>query len=324
MKTVVQLRSKAFDPEVEALVGTQASAAQAAVKVAGNVTVYKPNGDLLLVLLKGALSEAAADAAYPFLHWLRKYKSFNRGNYAAGAVAGFDGDNREKVSNDGSSRYRPIKRDGSLSNTTYARPVRSAVVGNMDRYPRIPYCRQCALSAEKPEAWGACLPLIQEAGRLFRQEVTTRFAAQLDMAKKTHPAYVIPGTPFTTLTVNNTVAGGYHRDAGDFKPGFGVMSVLRRGSYRGCELVVPAYGVSVDLEDRDLVLFDVHELHGNTPFYDAVGPEGEPEKGGHERISIVFYYRQKMHECLSPAEELEHAKARGNLIREPEDQGEPS
>lgn len=146
--------------------------------------------------------------------------------------------------------------------------------------------------------------MIQETARVFEQHAPERYAKQLEAAKRTHPAYVIPETPFTTLTVNNCVSGGYHTDAGDYEPGFGCIAVFRRGSYRGCLLGFPAYGVAVDLKDRDVLLFDPHEVHGNTPFEDTVGFEGEDW----ERISIVFYFREKMLECLSPAEELERAK----------------
>jgi hypothetical protein len=70
------------------------------------------------------------------------------------------------------------------------------------------------------------------------------------------------------------------------------------------------------MRERDLLLFDVHEVHGNTPLV-GEGPECEPENGGHERISVIYYFREKMTDCLSPAEELERAKnLRGSLSAE--------
>ena len=69
----------------------------------------------------------------------------------------------------------------------------------------------------------------------------------VEQARRLHPAWVIPGTPFTTATVNNTYAGAIHTDAGDLKAGFGVLVVLREGHYEGCETVFPEYGVGVDL-----------------------------------------------------------------------------
>ena len=149
----------------------------------------------------------------------------------------------------------------------------------------------------------------------FQQALPRRYAAQEAAARATHPAYVIPGTPFTTLTVNNTIASAYHYDKGDYAPGFGCILVLRRGAYSGGELVLPAYRVGADLQDRDLLLFDVHELHGNLPLV-GEGPPMLPEQGGYERISVVFYFRANMVECLPPEQELERAKlARGGLDR---------
>lgn len=290
----LQLRSRLPDAAVEALVGSQARPEHVTFRLERDATLFKPDGARLLTLRRGAISEDAAARAYPFLHALRRHSTRNRGAYS------------------GMGSKKPFLRaDGALSKTSQtAEGIPSVVVGFMDRYPRMPFCRECALSARDPEAWGECLPMIQEVAALFEREIPDRARAQLDAAKATHPAYVIPRTPFTTLTVNNTFAGGYHRDAGDFKPGFGVMAVFRRGHYDGGDLVLPAFGVGVDLADRDVIFFDVHEAHGNVPLVRTGGGGGVDEG---ERISVVFYFREKMTECLSPAEELSRAKARGAL-----------
>jgi hypothetical protein len=288
----LQLRSRADKAAVNAAVGRRASAADYGVLLTGrlvDVTVFKPNGMRLLTVLRGAISEEAADKAYPWLHSLKRHVTRNRGVFS------------------GAPRFFRVKKNGERSNKSETLPIRSCVVGHFDRYPpRFPYCNTSPIIVNDPTGWETFKPMAQEAGRLLAQHVPDRFAAQAAQAAKTHPAYVVHDSPFTTMTVNNTHAGGYHRDGGDLKEGFGVMAVLRRGSYKGCHLVVPAYGVGVDLGDRDLILFDVHEVHGNTPFEDAVAPEASPE--GHERISIVFYYRERMVECLEPSEELARAQ----------------
>lgn len=296
---IIQLRSRAPAAQVDALIGTQAKPAHAAVWLTQNADVYKPDGQPLLFLRKAAISPAAYEGARPFFETQRQAKSENRGAYTGGRVR------------------RALREDGSLSNTTRAYTsdgkiayARSSVAGAMDRYPRIPFCRQSAVTLSDPHNWQACFPFIQEAAHVLQQAVPARYAAQLAVAKQTHPAYVIPGTPFTTVTINNTYAGSYHRDKGDYAKGFGCMAVFRRGAYAGCELVIPAYGIGVDLQDRDVVLFDVHELHGNTAFRDAVG---EPIVD-HERVSVVLYYRERMADCLAPEQELLRAKAvRGRI-----------
>jgi hypothetical protein len=281
---------------VKAVIGRRARAADYGMLLTGDldVTVFKPDGTRLLTVLRKAISEETANGAYPFLHSLKKHVTKNRGVFS------------------GEPRFFRVKKDGTKGHTSETLPIRSCVIGFFDRYPRYPYCGTSPIIVNNHEGWDKVKPLAQEAGKLLAEHVPGRFKAQMDACAKTHPAYVIPESPFTTMTVNNTYAGGYHKDGGDLHAGFGVMAVLRRGSYRGCNLVVPAYGVGVDLGDRDLILFDVHEVHGNTPFEDAVGEEADP--AGHERISVVCYYRERMVECLSPAEELARAQhLRGNI-----------
>lgn len=296
-----------------ALLGQHAKADHSAVALAGEATIYKPDGKRLLVLRRGAITSAALEAAWDFMYGCRHIETSNRALYA-----GNIGDRvPERFKARGKDSYivrgsiiRFRKKDGSLSQTNYALPVRSAVAGSIDRYPRMPFCRHTEIVTKRAEEWGRCLPFIQEVAEVLRQSVPDRYAAQLQVARETHPAWVLPGTPFTTVTVNNTVAGAYHYDKGDFKPGFGVMVVFRRGQYRGGDLVFPEYGVSADLQHGDVILFDSHELHGNVPFFETEGVENEDWI----RISMVFYFRQKMRECLAPAAEIARArKLRGAL-----------
>jgi hypothetical protein len=291
----LQLRGSADDKAVQSRIGSNATYNDFSVLLTNDGEIYKANGERLLSIVRAGVSEESAQAAYPFLHGLRSQKTTNRGAFSA------------------QPRWLRKRQDGVISNTNMAEAVRSSVVGYFDRYPRIPYCRETSLTSKNPKEWGACLPLFQEIAKLFEQQVPNRYKAQLEAATKTHPAYVIPKTPFTTITVNNCVAGGYHTDAGDYQPGFGVMLVLRRGIYRGCNLVFPKYRSAVDMQDRDVIFFDPHEVHGNVPFSDQVGVEGEDW----ERISLVLYFRHKMLDCLSPKEELARAKQRGFIAEVP-------
>ncbi len=91
-----------------------------------------------------------------------------------------------------------------------------------------------------------------------------------------------------------------HVDAGDLVEGFSMISAIRTGHYEGCLLVFPAFRCAVDLRTSDVVLFDSHEFHANTPM-----TKQSPDA---ERCSVVFYYRTRMVECLSAHEEHERAK----------------
>lgn len=207
------------------------------------------------------------------------------------------------------TRLRPMKQDGTVSNTNYAQAVHSGIIGFYDRYPRIPYCRLTAFNLYQPEKFQAAMPLIRAIDEAFKKNVPGRYAAQLKVVKQTSPDFVIHKTAFTTITVNKNWVTALHKDKGDLTEGFGVMTALRAGHYSGCYLCFPKYRVAVDMRTRSLLLADVHEWHGNTPL---IGIEG-----AFERISLVCYYRQGMVSCGSAAEELARAKKirMGDLTR---------
>lgn len=266
----------------------------------GGGRVYKPNGDLLCVLIKKAVKEEIWRAAFPALHWMKRMTTDNRGAYSA------------------SPTLTPTLKDGTQGKQTRADKVSSIVVGYYDRSPRFPYCRQTAFTANEVEKWETLVPLCQEAGRAMQREAPKRWEAQMAAVAKTHPAFVIPGSPYTTMTVNNTVRAGCHYDAGDLKAGIGCIMAMRKGCWTGNYLVFPEYRVAADLEDGDLLLFDAHEMHGNTKMIalheDACTCDHEHEEVKNERVSVVFYFREKMQECFSPEKEAKlAAKQRGDL-----------
>lgn len=235
------------------------------------------SGEPLLFLRKNVASFELAKKAY---HALRSAatKSSNRGAAA-----------------DGESGY--VK-----GNTRYYKPVSSGIIGYYDRYIRIPYCRKTAFNEKQLEKFKAGFPYIKLVDQIFKECVPKRYSAQLEAISRTHPDFYIKDTVFTTVTVNKNYRTALHVDKGDLEAGFGNLGVLAAGSYGGAYTVMPRYGIGVDVRSRDISCFDVHQVHGNTEF---IGKEGN-----YERISIVCYYREKMHECGSAAEELEIAKNR--------------
>lgn len=290
----VTVNSRVPEAAVAARYGVNCTDEDYDVLLTGDCSVFRPDGQCMAVLRRGAIEPALAEAAYPELHWLRRHKSDNRGVYAGQA---------ERTTN--------VLADGTKSRTTRSRAVASSVIGYFDSYPRIPFCRQTAFLVHEAKRWQHVLPLVQQVGSVFQAEpaLRNRYEAQLAAIQRTTPEFCIPGSPFTTITVNNCVAAACHQDAGDFKAGFGVLGVLRRGRYRGGVLVFPQYRVAVDLQDRDLLFFNPHEWHSNTPL-EGDGPQGEPEAGGWERISLVFYHREGMLKCGTLAEEQAKAKGR--------------
>ena len=262
-------------------------------------------GDLVGGMEHGVLSGDLLERAWDVFDWMKQFTGTGRTGYAGRPVG------------------RRLKEDGSVSRSLAAMAddgplprgllksgqevrIASCPGGYMDRQGgRYPYCRAVKVTAEHPERWAVVGEVLQACAARFAQSFPDRYAIQLGVANRAHPAWVIEGTPFTTIQVNNCVPAAYHRDAGDLKEGLGVMLVLRRGSFSGFELVMPEWGVALAPGDGSLVYFDPNAWHGN------VLPSAENEDW--ERISVVMYFRKKILGCLSPEREQERAKRRDAL-----------
>ena len=269
------------------------------IVVYGNAEVYGPDGKLLICVLRGAVSREVADECYPTYHWLKQFESDNRATYA-GYKAG------KMVLQDGT-----ISKSGRALDENGNRVKVSSVIGGYfePQGGRNPFCRPAHITRKYPEEWSKMLPLLRECAKHYRINAPLRYKKHKSCVDKTHPSWVIPGTPFSSVTINNTVAAAYHKDGGDLKSGMGCMYVFRRGEYDGFELVIPEYRIAVNMRDNDLLLFDPRVWHGNIKPYNTVGQEKEDW----ERISVVMYFREGLMGRKSPEEEHRIAKERGLL-----------
>lgn len=251
--------------------------------------MFTPEGELLCRFRKNCLPVEQAVEAFEILKKI-KQKTWNRG-FASGKVF--------------MTKERRTKKDGTKSNThsvAKGGEVMSAVIGYFDRYPRVPYCRQTAFNANQPEAFAQVLPFLQAVDTAYRNIDPDRYALQAEVVTKTSKDFVIQGTPFTTITVNQNFQTAVHTDQGDLKAGLSNILVLRAGQYKGGNLVFPHYRAAVRLDTCDLLLFDSHHMHGNTPIYGRVGE--------YTRVSCVLYYRENMIDCGTAEQELAIAKRR--------------
>ena len=183
--------------------------------------------------------------------------------------------------------------DNYISDTTYANAVNSGIAGWFDRYPRIPYGRATSYTQNHFDKFKMAFPFLQSLARGFKELLPWRYGNQMEAANKIDSRFLVPGTPFTTVTVNKTFRTACHRDAGDFSDGLSNLLVLsNNGNYSGGYLVFPEVRVAVNVRPGDLLLVNNHEIiHGNTPIVlndDAA-----------ERISLVCYLREKMLELGS-------------------------
>lgn len=311
MKTL-KLQPVMSEADANKLIGTFLDKSYITHLITEDTEVFNENGDLLCVLKKKVVPEETLEnARAPFRKAVNR--SYNRGS-AAGDVAELykigDKIGPITVGEIKDNRYRALRKNGTLSKTMYALPVDSSVIGYMDRYPRMPYCRTTAFSQKYFNEYNLCVPYIKCVNEIFKQYAPHRYKIQKGMAEASSEDFIITDTSFTTVTVNKNFRTAAHKDKGDLKEGFGNLGVISRGKYNGFITVLPKYGVGLDVNHGDVALFDVHEVHGNT----------EPEKiSYYERISVVCYYREKMIYCGLKDYELNRAKTDTKKIALPEE-----
>jgi hypothetical protein len=179
-----------------------------------------------------------------------------------------------------------------VSETSYGNPVDSGIAGWFDRYPRIPYGRATTYTRDNFEKFKMAYPFLQHLAKGFKELLPERYAAQKAATDSIDSRFVIPETPFTTVTVNKTFRTAAHRDAGDFTKGMSnLLTLSNDGRYSGGYLIFPEIRVAVNVRPGDLLLVNNHEIiHGNTPI---VCEEGS------ERVSLVVYLRENMLELGS-------------------------
>lgn len=285
----LRVRSRVSRPELDAKVGKVVGDDAYNVLLTGPSRVFMPDGRLLCVYLPGAMRGILTEEHYAILHSLRKdVLTYNRG-LASGS---------ERVSV-GTTKRR------------YAMGVSSGILGAFDPSGTYKFCRLTAWTGKHMPEWTTLRPVFQHVSGRLQEYVPDRYEAQMEEIRQTHPDWVVPGTPFTTITVNNTYPTGVHTDKGDLDKGFSTIFTLRRGSYTGGRFVFPEYRVGVDLADGDLILMDAHQWHGNTPIVCACGQRRTSccDVCGAERISVVSYMRTAMTGCGSEAEESARAVA---------------
>lgn len=179
-----------------------------------------------------------------------------------------------------------------ISDTSYGNPVDSGIAGWFDRYPRIPYGRATTYTRDNFQKFSMAYPFLQHLAKGFKDLLPIKYSAQKAATDKIDQKFVIPKTPFTTVTVNKTFRTAAHRDAGDFTEGMSnLLTLSNDGRYTGGYLIFPEIRVAVNVRPGDLLLVNNHEvIHGNTPIVCEVGSE---------RVSLVVYLREKMLELGS-------------------------
>ncbi|GAA4908144.1 hypothetical protein [Streptomonospora salina] len=286
----LRLRNRAHPTTVQAHEGRLPTDESYGLLLTQPARVLMPDGRPLCIYLPGHLRpvlEKHPDI-YDVLHGLRSQRTDNRG-LASGT--------------------RRVKIPGQTR--TRARNVSSAIVGSMDPSGQQRYCRLTAWTGEHLPRFRQLAPLLESMSTALAEHVPDRYEAQAERVAATHPDWIVPGTVFSTVTVNNSYPTGGHKDAGDLAEGFSTLAVLRRGDYSGGRLVFPEYRVAADMDEGDLLLMDAHQWHANTAMTCPHGAKNDQMLRccGAERISVVAYYRERMNACGSAEEEQNKAIA---------------
>ena len=192
--------------------------------------------------------------------------------------------------------------------------VFSSVVGYFEETPfmKLP-CRLTNYTQTFFEEYKQGLPFIEAIDKEFKRLVPDAHKKQYQRIHST-PTYQIKDTAFSSITVNRNFRTALHQDAGDFKDGYGNLTVLERGKYHGGETLFPQFGVGFDLRSGDFIAMDVHQWHCNTAMVEtpedkAFNKTLEPIKyfktktgamGSDQpfsRISFVCYVREDLKDC---------------------------
>jgi hypothetical protein len=245
--------------------------------------------------------------------WITAAPSRNRGA-AAGPidVKGKYWAKRKPVKTEGwATRYME---NGKVSSMRVNNNVFSSVLGYFERtrFLKLP-CRLTSYTAKYWKYYNHGLPFIRALDDCFKKLVPDKYKLQKKAAEE-KPLLHIADTAFSSVTINRNFRTALHVDAGDFREGYGNLSVIERGNYHGGYTVMPQYNIGFNVRTGDFLAMDVHQWHCNTKIYETEADKkankllprihkDDKETGTmgaehpYTRISFVCYLREKLREC---------------------------
>jgi len=167
-------------------------------------------------------------------------------------------------------------------------PVKSYMAGyNVDRFYRK---GPAAFTMKFPEKWQHAIPFFEAIGELLDQHMF--YAASVMhrwcVRHAVKPTFTIGRTCLSTVAVNVNYDSAFHWDVGDMRDGYSTLTAISvGGSYSGGYLVLPRYGIAIDVREGDILFNQSHvDLHGNYPVH--------PETPGAKRVSFVTYLKRRL------------------------------
>lgn len=162
----------------------------------------------------------------------------------------------------------------------------SDFLGYFDKTRGERFCRQTAWSLKRRDIFEISKPFVHEVNYVYKSELNDHWREQHDFMRHVSRNFKYPHAAFSTVTVNLNLACRYHRDSGDFRGGMGNLVVLELGNDRSGILVMPRERVAFIVRPTDVLLMDVHHMHGNLPL-----------TSGGTRLTAVLYAREKIYKC---------------------------
>lgn len=194
--------------------------------------------------------------------------------------------------------------------------VYSSVLGYFEQtaFMGLP-CRLTSYTQKYFEYFKQGVPFLKEIDNCFKVLIPENHKKQFDRASQ-QPKYQIEGTAFSSITLNRNFRTALHKDDGDFKEGFGNLTVLEYGQYSGGATCFPRFGIGFNVRTGDFLAMDVHEWHCNNEmtetsaqkeynkslpkiFSNSLSTGTLGQEKPFTRISFVCYLREKLVSCKS-------------------------
>lgn len=272
--------------------------------VTRSADIYVPDGTsnqlrLLCCFRRRVLSRDLTEAAFEsLLPMAQTTKTTNRGIAAGKVDLSKMSSTIVGLASPGRHKSPVIYANGTQSQYSVANPVNSFIAGYFDqpilklkREAVGPPCRLTTFSRDHVESWNQVVPMIKEIDKLYAFYLPEKYAELKNVTSQV-PEYLIESTIFSTVTVNYNWQTAAHVDKGDYRNGYSVLTVCEQGTWEGCYLGYPQYGICLDIREGDIAIINPHEYHCNT--------ELELKSDDAVRLSMVLYFREGMLKCSAP------------------------
>ena len=163
------------------------------------------------------------------------------------------------------------------------------------------FCRASVVATKQPAEHSALTAMGATLAEVYRAHAPEAYAAHVAAAEGVPRDFRLRDTPFTSGNLNKNSSLAYHLDKGNARDTWSAMVVVRE-RVSGGHLVLPEFGVSLELLDGACLLFDGQSTwHGLTPV--VAQPHGY-------RFSVVYFSLKAAWQCLPFTDELARIKAK--------------